>query len=62
LSFYPTFLDDKDCRDYVPEKDNPYPLCDRSNCILALSCNQSAHMLGPYDGDIIAMSFPDGDD
>ena len=38
-----------DCPDYIPEKDNCYPLCDNPNCPDRYECGISAHMPGPYD-------------
>lgn len=32
------------CKDYIPEKGNPYPLCDNPNCKEAETCNKSANM------------------
>ena len=32
------------CKNFIPEKDNPYPLCDNKDCELSATCNLSAHM------------------
>jgi hypothetical protein len=37
------------CPGFIPEEDNPYPLCDNPACPQRDACNLSAHMLGPHD-------------
>ena len=32
------------CKDYIPEKNNPYPLCDNPACEKSAACNLSLHM------------------
>lgn len=32
------------CPNYLPEKNNPYPLCDNTECKESKTCNCSAHM------------------
>lgn len=34
----------EECENYIPEKDNPYPLCDNKECKESKICNISAHM------------------
>ena len=33
------------CADYIPEKNNPYPLCDNPACVHSSECNISVHMV-----------------
>lgn len=35
------------CENYIPEKNNPYPLCDNPACSSAASCTMSKHMEEP---------------
>ncbi len=35
------------CENYIPEKHNPYPLCDNPACPSAASCTMSSHMEEP---------------
>jgi len=37
------------CENYIPEKHNPYPLCDNPACEISAQCAMSAHMKGPQD-------------
>jgi len=40
------------CPHYKPEKENPYPLCDNTDCKHKTVCNISAHMNEtPFWGD-----------
>ena len=32
------------CDSYIPEKDNPYPLCDNKECGQSTTCNLSLYM------------------
>lgn len=36
--------DSGDCPDFIPEKDNCYPLCDNTACTRKYACCISAHM------------------
>lgn len=37
--------DSGDCPNFIPEKDNCYPLCDNPTCARKYECCKSAHMI-----------------
>jgi len=51
-----------ECPNYMPEKDNPYPLCDNPGCPDSEVCCLSAHMPGPYDEPIYKLIFPNAEE
>ncbi len=42
-NFFTALMGDK-CPRFVPELDNPYPLCDNQKCALTFVCQRSAHL------------------